>query len=1147
MRVMITRAGTTFAAMMLASTSTVALAEAAPANAAADQTAQAGDANDAPSNREIIVTGVFGSRAIENAPISINVVSAQQLAQHAAVSAADLLKNIPGVFVNSSLGEIRNVVFSRGISANSLDAASGYYYVSLQEDGLPVELATANNFGPDYFLRPDLNLARVEGLRGGTAAITGPNAPGGIFNYISRTGKSNPGMEVQIKGGLLGDLANPYYRGDVYLGGKLNDSGLYYSIGGFYRWDRGSRDPGYAMNKGGQIHGNILYDYANGSLMFTAKYLDDHNAWNEFTPAIGATRIAPGFSKTSSVLPPANAAHCFPNADGREECWDPTRLVHSRSAAFGLKWNHEFGEGWKFENNARYTSSKADWNTGALISASPMTDVVTSFINTNAFLPAGTINYFFKNSGQLATSNLVIPTPFGFSVQAITQNNLPNQNLLAGGIFTQVAFAQHYKSENFVDQATLTKDWGNHHLALGGYVALSKLRLHQGGGGIGFSTLTPRPEMLTATFTDTTGKVFQLTDPTGFQALGTVGGNDYSGTQHQYSVFFGDTWKVTPELTLDAGGRWTGARLRFDLADRRQAFQAFGLPAPRQTGPGELVLEQDAARLVATLAGPGLSIVLEQDGSAASRLTLQAEGPGQILPEGAARLLPDGLVDAHARLAFRPDAVTLDEAVFNLAGATARGTLALAREGGRLTGRLALPSIDLRGLLGAALGAAPSGAATWSTARFGPPASLPEFDLAIEAGAVTAADGIILRGARFALRADQDGLRLDDLTAPFGGGRVGGRFATRREGGLAQLSGRVTLEGVDLAPLTGGGLGGKVSGQVEAGGSGESPARLIAGLGGAGALTFAEARLGRFDPAAYARIIATTGEDASESDAARLQQRLSEALDRDGWSLGSVTVPFTLAGGLVRLQPLTFERSGLRTEASGIVDLRALTLDLRLGLKPLGALPKGWPADAPQVGVAWRGPLAAPRRETDVNALSNMVAARALAREIERVEAFEADARERAAHSRRLRAEREMRENARKLAEFLKAEEERRLAEEKRAEEERRAEEARRLAEERRAEEQRRAEQARMEQEMRRRIEAEERAERARAAAERAAAERAAAERAATPQPQPGPLILPGAPRASFPDPVLQPAPPLAPPVDIQSVPRPLSRGAQPN
>ncbi len=592
---------------------------------------------------------------------------------------------------------------------------------------------------------------------------------------------------------------------------------------------------------------------------------------------------------------------------------------------------------------------------------------------------------------------------------------------------------------------------------------------------------------------------------------------------------------------LDGAGLWTGATLRFDLGDRRQVFQALGLPAPHQGGPGELVLEQGAGRLVGTLAGPGLSIVLENETSAPPRLTIQADGVGQVLPEGASRLVPDGLLDVHARVGFSADGVKLDDLVVNLGGAAARGNLAFAREAG-LSGRLALASADLRALLGAGLGAGPSGTATWSTARFGAVAGLPDFQLAIEAGSVAAVDGVTLRDARFDLRADQDGLKLENLTASYGGGRVGGRFAARREGGLAQVSGRLDLAQVDLAPLTGGALGGRVSGRFEAGGSGESPARLIAGLGGAGSLTFAEARLSRFDPAAYARVIAATGEDASESDASRLQQRLSEALDRDSWALGGVTVPFTLAGGLIRLQPLTFDSAGLRSEASGIVDLRALTLDLRLGLKPLGPLPKGWPADAPQVGVAWRGPLSAPRRETDVNALSNVVAARALAREIERVEAFEADARERAIHSRRLRAEREMRENERKLTEFLKAEEERRLAEEKRAEEARRIEEARRLVEERRAEEARRAEQVRMEQEMRRRIESEERAERA-----RAAAERAAAERAATQQPQPGPLILPSAPRANFPDAVLQPAPPLAPPVDIESVPRPLSRSVQPN
>lgn len=604
---------------------------------------------------------------------------------------------------------------------------------------------------------------------------------------------------------------------------------------------------------------------------------------------------------------------------------------------------------------------------------------------------------------------------------------------------------------------------------------------------------------------------------------------------------------------LDRAGAWTGASLRFDLNDRRQAFAGLGLPAPMQGGPGRFVLKLGPGGLVGSLAGAGLSLVLENE-AGASRLTMQADGPGQILPEGPARLLPDGLLDAHAQLRFVDETVILDDVVANLGAAMAHGSLVLPREGA-YSGRLVLPAADLRAMLGAALGSvAPSPGATWSSARFGRVVGLPDFTLAIEAGSLAVAEGVALTDARFRLRADQDGLRIEELSGAYGGGRVEGRLVARRDGGLAQVSGRVDLQQVDLAGATGGALGGKVSGRFEAGGSGESPARLIAGLSGAGSVTLAGARLSRFDPNAYSRVIAATGEDASESEASRLQGRLGEALDRAAWEFGDVTLPFTLAGGLVRLQPFAFERSGLRAEVGGSIDLRALTADLRMALKPTGPLPKGWPGDAPQIGVAWRGPLAAPRRETDVNALSNTVAARALAREIERVEAFEADARERAMHSRRLRAEREMRENERRLGLFLKAEEERRIAEEKRAEEERRAEEARRLAEakraeemkraeearrlaeERKAEETKRAEQARLEQEMRRRIEVEDRTERARAAAERAAA-----------QPQPGPLILPSAPRANFPEPVLRQAPPLAPPVQIESVPRPLSRGVQPN
>lgn len=552
--------------------------------------------------------------------------------------------------------------------------------------------------------------------------------------------------------------------------------------------------------------------------------------------------------------------------------------------------------------------------------------------------------------------------------------------------------------------------------------------------------------------------------------------------------------KLALEGRLAADGAWQAAKLRFDLSDRRQIFAALGLPVPQAGGAGRLMLEQGASGLRASLAGAGLSVVVEGEEPS---LSVQAENASQIVPEAVARLLPPDILDAHARLSREGDTLRLGDLVVNLGASTARGDLVLPRDGGA-SGRLALPALDLRMMLGGPLAALPaSGGGLWSTARFGPPATLPLFDIRMEAPVLRLTEGHALSGASLRLRSDGDGLKFEEIAGGYAGGKAQAAFVLRREGGLAQLSGRIGLTRVDLAGPTSGGLGGHLSGQIEFGGSGETPARLVAALSGAGQAQFTDARLARFDPKAYGKVIATTSEDASESETDRLKRRLEQALAADSWALGDVAVPFTLAAGLVRLQPVVFERDGLRAEAGGTVDIRSLSADLRLALKPLGALPNGWPGDAPQIAVAWRGPLSDLRRESDVNALANTVAARALAREIERVEAFEADARERASFARRLRAEREMRENERRLADFLRAEEEKRLAEERRQEESRKAEEARRLAEEakRLAEEKRAAElKQRAEQEVRRR-EAEERS------------------RAPALPSQGGPLVLPSAPR----------------------------------
>lgn len=550
-----------FAHTIRTSASLAALAVAAlAAPALAQDSAQADGA--AAADNQIVVTGVFSAKSIENAPISISAVTAEELSQQIANSSADLIRNVPGVFVNSSLGEIRNVVFSRGVSANSLDGDGGYYYVSMQEDGLPVEPITSGNFGPDYFSRPDIMLDRLEGLRGGTATVTGNNAPGGIFNYISRTGKSHPGFEVQGKLGLEGDGKNPYYRVDAYAGGEVGN-GLYYAIGGFYRKSDGSRDPGYALNKGGQIRANLLWDYGNGSVRFDAKYLNDHNGWFEFTPAFNydEPKIAAGFDNTSSVLPPANA-HSFTNPDGSTGSWDASDLVHARTLSFGMTWDHELADGIKVQNRARYSENKTDWSTGGLIFPLSVDDFFLSILTGTLGLP-GTTTYKVRGTDQVAAEVFSFS---GFDHSVVT-NNLPNQHILENGVLSQAALSTKYRSRSFQDQFTLSASLGDHSLAAGASFAHSRYSQANGAAGIGVSALTPTPQVYDITHTLPDGTVLQVTDPAGFAAQGggLLDGDGVRGTQRQISVFAGDEWQVTDRLSVDGGIRYED--IRYDITN----------------------------------------------------------------------------------------------------------------------------------------------------------------------------------------------------------------------------------------------------------------------------------------------------------------------------------------------------------------------------------------------------------------------------------------------------------------------------------------------------------------------------------------------------------------------------------------------------
>lgn len=504
---------------------------------------------------EIVVTGTLRPSAPTS--VAVTTIDRQTLSQTAPTSAVDLLRNVPGVFVNSALGEVRNIVYSRGISANSNEAASGYYYVSLQEDGLPVTNVTLGNYTPDFFYRQDLGVDRVEALRGGTAVVTGPNAPGGIFNYISRTGKSDPGLELRVRLGLEGDGRNPFYRGDFRAGGSIGDSNLYYNVSGFYRHSVGPRDPGYALNRGGQIKANLLWDYGAGSLLVYGKYLDDHNGFQTFLPARNFENpvVQPGISRYGTLTIPAAARHQYvETVNGAAQSFDPASVVHSRSWSIGAKLEHEFGNDWTLRNNFKYADNRLAYNTQAVAFSVPLTEsVLNTFLNATR---SGVYSYRDAGTGQLLAQ-----VRLAGGQRTVLLNELPNQQILTNGVVSQAAFNFNPEAKEVLNQFSVSKGLDRGSITLGGFFAASSVDQQGGGGGVGVSTLEDRPHMLSIALTTPDGQQFQLTDPSGFAAIGQrFGGTPFRAKQRQISLFAGADHDLTDALSIEGAARYEWIR-----------------------------------------------------------------------------------------------------------------------------------------------------------------------------------------------------------------------------------------------------------------------------------------------------------------------------------------------------------------------------------------------------------------------------------------------------------------------------------------------------------------------------------------------------------------------------------------------------------
>ncbi|SHJ36714.1 TonB-dependent Receptor Plug Domain [Maribacter aquivivus] len=542
---------------------------------------------DATQLDDVIVTGVFDSRSRMDASVAITTIGAKQLARVAPTSSADLLKNIPGVFVNQARGEIWNSVYSRGLSANSIDNINGYRYVSLQEDGLPV---TNVELFPDLFLRADAMTARVEAVRGGTASILGANAPGGIFNYVSKTGGDKFAGEVRAKYGLEGNGKNPYYRADFNIGGPMSN-GWTYNVGGFFRQSDGARDRGYPVNKGGQIRANLVKKYKTGFFQLNLKYLNDKNDRMAFIPSTNwqDPQIADGFSKYDSY-----ALYDFsmevPFNEAGTRTINSTDLLHNIDRSIGFNWKQDLGNGFSLKNDFKYSRKDDERNATAVVTP----------ISTTSFLfyaipglfagpnPARTGTYRFadpRTGQEFGTVNLApnvgpnaVPGPPAILTPG-PNNNFPGSNIQPNSLLFMPLFYQDIDRNEIANQLVFTKKTEKSSFNLGSFYSRSKLDITNWSKGMGLSggLIQNQPVPAQITLDADNGQTYDVTSPEGFMNVGWTGSDDGETTQGIFALFFGHNWKITEKLTLDYGMRYE------DVTSK--GFNSIGVPNPRQNDP----------------------------------------------------------------------------------------------------------------------------------------------------------------------------------------------------------------------------------------------------------------------------------------------------------------------------------------------------------------------------------------------------------------------------------------------------------------------------------------------------------------------------------------------------------------------------------
>lgn len=220
--------------VLLSSAAALALA---PEIALAQDVPAPPDAGPASGTGEIIVTARKREERLLDVPVAISAVSEEAIERYATNSLTAIAQQVPQLIIAESQNQVGGSINLRGIGAG-LSNPSTEQSVTINLDGIPVSYGNAVRLG-------QLDIRRVEVLKGPQALFYGKNSPGGIISLISQDPKDF--FEAQVRAGYEFAADQRFVEGIV--SGPLGET-LGARLVGYY-----SKEDGWFRNNGVAVPG----------------------------------------------------------------------------------------------------------------------------------------------------------------------------------------------------------------------------------------------------------------------------------------------------------------------------------------------------------------------------------------------------------------------------------------------------------------------------------------------------------------------------------------------------------------------------------------------------------------------------------------------------------------------------------------------------------------------------------------------------------------------------------------------------------------------------------------------------------------------------------------------------------------------------